>query len=190
MASRLNLLFQAAPRQFLERTVLLSDELITPESSATLQNRDVHHVDFQPSQGRVIARILPNLHLYQDVPLTSYVLRPMAPTLIPREDSLYKFVFLPEFSSCRLLISESGEKWLKLHLEQGLGGRMPEPDRTKYFDSFAYWDYTFGHLVGRIRATAVMVKEPGQPWTVHMQQIVGISGHEQVRMMFTKELKY
>jgi hypothetical protein len=39
-------------------------------------------------------------------------------------------------------------------------------------DSFAYWDYTRGELVGRIRATAVIVKEEGEPWTVMMQQIV------------------
>jgi hypothetical protein len=191
MASRLNLLFSTAPRQFLERTVLFSDELITPESSASIQNRDVLHVDLQPLGTRATARILPGLHLYQDTPLTSYLLHPLAPTLIPKEDTPFRFVFLPEFSASRLLVSAAGEKWLQLHFERGLSGRMPAPEKqadSKYLDSFAYWDYTGGNLVGNIRATAVLAKQPGGPWTAYMQQIVGVPGHEQVRMLFSKQL--
>jgi hypothetical protein len=61
---------------------------------------------------------------------------------------------------------------------------------SPYLDSFAYWDYTKGNLVGRIRATAVLVKEQHQPWTMLMQQIVGTPGHEVVRSVFSRALNY
>lgn len=193
MASRLNLLFQTAPRQFLERTVLFTDELSSPASLALMRNRIAHHLDIQPIKERATVRVLSGLHQYSDAHLTSYFALPNISIFIPRENPPYRFVFLPEFNDCRLLLRADGEQWLRVECEQNLPTRQPPPEATPgspYLDSFAYWDHTTGDLVGRIRATAVLVKEPDQPWTILMQQIVGTPGFEVVRRLETRALQY
>jgi len=193
MASRLNLLFQAAPKQFLERTVLFTDELTSPESAALMRNRLEHHIDLEPMKERASARVLPGMHRYSDTPLTSYFVPSGSSVAIPKDNPPHRFVFLPEFSRCRLLLRPDGEDWLRIQCEEGLAGPLPAPEAqagSPYLDSFAYWDYTTGHLVGRIRATAVLVKEQNQPWTVFMQQIVGTPGFEVVRSLFSRTLRY
>jgi hypothetical protein len=193
MASRLNLLFQTAPKQFLEKTVLLSDELTSAEAQELMRNRIAHYIDIQPLQERTTARVLAGLHLYSDTPLRSYFVSPGRVTIIQKNDPPYRFVFLPEFNHCRLLIRAEGDEWLRLECEEGLAGPVLPRELEKdspYLDSFAYWDYTRGELVGRIRATAVLVKEQNQPWTVLMQQIVGTPGHEVVRSVFSRTLRY
>jgi hypothetical protein len=92
-----------------------------------------------------------------------------------------------------LLVRPEEAAWLRIDCEQGLGGAMPAAESQKgsvFVDSFAYWDYTHGHLVGRIRATVVLVKERGEPWTVYMQQIVGTAGFEVVRALYSRTLRY
>lgn len=193
MASRLNLLFQIAPKQFLERTVLFTDELTSPESESSTRHRQVHNIDLEPVQTRCSAKILPNINAYSDTPLTSYFVPPSGFALIPKENPPHRFVFLPEFVGCRLLVQREEADWLRLHCEQGLAGVVPPAESrqgSKYVDSFAYWDYTYGQLVGRIRATAVLVKDPGEPWTVYMQQIVGTPGFEVVRQLVSRKLSY
>lgn len=193
MATRLNLRFQAAPRQFLEKTVLLTDELTVPETAALMRNRIAHHIDLQPLKERAMARVLAGLHLYSDTPLTSYFVPGGGFALIPKNDPPYKFVFFPEFSRCRLLLRREGHDWLRIECEEGLAGPMPAPESqpdSPYLDSFAYWDYTNGPLVGRICATAVLCKERDQPWTIFMQQIVGTPGFEVVRLLFSRPLRY
>jgi hypothetical protein len=193
VASRLNLRFQAAPRQFLEKTVLFSDELTSPEATALMRHRIAHHIDIQPLSERSTARVLSGLHLYADSPLTAYFVPPGGSTLIAREEPPYRFVFFPEFNGSRVLVRPEGENWLRIDCEQNLVGRVPEPESTPdspYCDSFAYWDHAGGDLVGRIRATAVLVKEAGHPWTVIMQQIVGTPGFEVVRRVFARRLRY
>ncbi|MBV9154973.1 MAG: hypothetical protein JO097_01835 [Acidobacteriaceae bacterium] len=193
MASRLNLLFETAPKQFLEKTVLFTDELTSPESTALMRNRIAHCIDLQPLKGRATAQVLSGVHLYSDTPLTSYFTPPGGSALIPKDDPPYRFVFFPEFSRSRLLVRREGDGWLRLQCEEGLAGSMPAPESqpdSPYLDSFAYWDYTTGHLVGRVRATAVLVKEPNQPWTIFMQQIVGTPGFEVVRSLFSRSLRY
>ncbi len=193
MASRLNLLFRSAPRQFLERTVLFTDELSSPESQALLRHKQMHHIDLEPVQTRSSARVLPSINMYTDTSLTSYFAPASGFALIPKEDPPFRFVFFPEFVGCRLLVQREENDWLRIDCEQGLVGSMPPAEAQKdsrYVDSFAYWDYTRGHLVGRIRATVVMVKEPGEPWTVYMQQIVGTPGFEVVRQLYSRKLRY
>ncbi len=193
MASRLNLLFQTAPKQFLERTVLFTDELTSPESAALMRNRTAHHIDLQPLKNRATAQVLSGLHLYSDTPLTSYFAPRGGSILIPKHDPPYRFVFFPEFSRSRLLLRAEGDAWLRVQCEEGVAGPMPAPESqpdSPYLDSFAYWDYTTGHLVGRIRATAVLVKDQDQPWTIFMQQIVGTPGFEVVRSLFSRTLRY
>lgn len=193
MASRLNLLFQNAPKQFLERTVLFTDELTSPESKALMQHKQVHHIDLEPVQTRSSARVLSNINAYTDLPLTSYFVPPSGYALIPREDPPCRFVFFPEFVGCRLLVRPEETTWLRVECEQGLSGSVPPAESqqdSRYIDSFAYWDYTRGHLVGRIRATTVLAKEPGEPWTVYMQQIVGTAGFELVRELHWRKLRY
>lgn len=163
--------------------------LSTPVAAVQMRNRLAHFIDFEPSGPHARARVFPAQHLYQDAPLLSYFVSPNEPILIPRDNPPHRFVFLPDFSRCRLLISASGKDYLRLHLEQNLSGRVPPPDPAVYLDSFAYWDHITGHLVGVIRGTAVLIKEPGQPWTVVMQQIVGSAGHELVRKTFTHPLR-
>ena len=193
MASRLNLLFQAAPRQYLERTVLFTHELTTPDALARMRHRLTHHIDLQPVGIRSSAQVLAGLHLYSDAPLTSYFVVPGTSIFIPRQDSPFRFVFLPEFSRCRLLVRAEGDSWLKLQLEEGLAGRMPPAEaqpNSPYLDSFAYWDYATAHGGSRTGATAVLVKEPNQPWTVFMQQITGSGGQEVVGNLFSRPLRY
>ncbi|HEX7360564.1 MAG TPA: hypothetical protein VF283_08735 [Bryobacteraceae bacterium] len=193
MSARLNQLFQYAPKQFLERTVLFTDQLTQPESAALMRNRISHFVDLQPLKERATARVLPAQHLYSDATLTSYFVPPGGFAIVPTDDPPYRFVFLPEFACCRLLVSRESEQLLRFQCEQGLAGSMPPPEfepGSRYVDSFAYWDYTRGPLVGRIRATAVLVKERDAPWTVFMQQIVGTPGFEQVRLLFSRALRY
>jgi hypothetical protein len=188
MASRLNHLFQTSPLQFLARTVLFVDGLTAPESVSQMSHKLAHFIDFEPSGRHARARVFPAQHMYQDVPLVSYYVPFGGITSIPREDPPHRFIFLPEFTRCRLLISADGPDGLRLQLEENLNGPVPPPD-AKYLDSFAYWDQTTGHLVGVIRATAVLVKEAGQPWTILMQQIVGPAGHELVRQTFSRPLR-
>jgi hypothetical protein len=193
VSSRLNQLFQYAPRQFLEKTVLFTDELTGPENTALMRNRIAHFVDLQPIKERASARVLAAQHLYSDATLTAYFVPIGGFAIVPKEDPPYRFVFLPEFAGCRLLVGSESEQLLRFECEQGLGGPAPPPEfepGSRYLDSFAYWDYTRGHLVGRIRATAVLVKERGEPWTVFMQQIVGTPGFEQVRLLFSRALRY
>ena len=190
MASRLNHLFQNAPQQFLEHTVLFADGLTSPESTAQMRHRMTHCIDLEPTRHHLQARarVLAAQHLYQDTPLVSYFVALAGVTLIPREDPPHQFVFLPEFTRCRLLVSADGDNGLKLQLEQNLSGKMPPPDPKRYLDAFAYWDHMEGELVGVIRGTAVLHKLAGQPWTITMQQIVGTAGHELVRQSTTREL--
>jgi hypothetical protein len=193
MASRLNLLFQSAPKQFLERTVLFTDELTSPQSSGLLRHKQIHFIDIEPLATRSSARVLPNLNAYADAPLRSYFVPPGGFALIPEEDPPCDFVFFPEFVGCRLLVQRESDEWLRLECEQGLAGRVPAAENqpgTRYTDSFAYWDYTSGHLVGRIRASAVLVKAAGEPWTFYMQQIVGTPGFEVVRELHWRKLRY
>jgi hypothetical protein len=193
MASRLNLLFQAAPRQYLERTVLFTHELTTPDALAAMRHRLTHHIDLQPLGTRSSAQVLTALHLYADTPLTSYFAVPGTSILIPRNDPPFRFVFLPEFSRCRLLVRAEGEDWLKLQVEEGLAGRMLPAEAQKdspYLDSFAYWDYMTNYSVGQVQATAVLVKEPSQPWIIFMQHITGNKGQEVVSNLFWRSLRY
>ncbi len=193
MASRLNLLFQTAPKQFLERTVLFTNELTSPESTALTQHRQVHFIDVQPIDTRTAARVLPNINAYSDLPLASYFIPPAGSALVPTENPPCRFVFLPEFVGCRILVRREGTGWLRFDCEVGLTGRVPPAESQKdsvYLDSFAYWDHTYGHLVGRIRATTVLVKETGEPWTIYMQQIVGTPGFEVVRQLISRKLRY
>ena len=193
MASRLNLLFRTAPKQFLEKQVLFTDELATPASLALMRDKLANHIDIQPLKHRCAARVLASLHLYDDLPLTSYFVAPERTILVPREHPPFAFVFFPEFTGCRLLIRPDGDDWLSLRCESGLTGRVPPiqaENGSHYIDSFAYWDYTTGDLVGRIRATAVLFKAQGEPWTMFMQQIVGTPGFEVVRSLFSRALRY
>ena len=193
MASRLNQLFQAAPKQFLERTVLLTDELSSPEATALLRNKQVHCIDIAALGRRATARVLPTVNAYTDAHLISYFIPSGGFVLVPKEDPPCRYVFMPEFVGCRLLVQPDGEEWLRLECEERLVGEMPAPEAQKdsrYVDSFAYWSHTRGHLVGRIRATAVLVKEPGEHWTIYMQQIVGTPGFEVVRQLFSRKLRY
>jgi len=193
MASRLNLLFQVSPRQFLEKTVLFTDGLAAPESLALMRNRIAHHIDLQPRNERVRAQVLSGLHLYADSPLTSYFVPPQGFALIQKENPPQRFVFFPEFSGSRILISPSGTECLRVGYESGLTGKLPAPEAradSPYTDSFSFWEHTTGHLVGKIRSTAILFKEPTQPWTVIMQQIVGTPGLEVVRSVFSRPLRY
>ena len=194
MASRLNVRFISAPKQFLERTVVFSDQLISAESLALTNNRLTHFFDLEPVTNRAFLRVLPGQHLYSnDTYIKGYFLRPGTFTMIPKADTPHQFVFLSEFTCCRLLVRTTGEDWLRLELETNLVGRIPPAESaadSPFCDSFAYWDNTYGELVGRIRGTAVLVKEPNTPWTIYMQQIVGTEGFEQVRLLFSRQLRY
>lgn len=172
---------------------MFTNELSSPTSLSLMRNRIAHHLDIQPVNDRTTARVLAGLHQYSDTPLTSYFAQPGVSILIPKDNPPYRFVFFPEFNNCRLLLRAEGEEWLRIECEQNVGGRLPAPEAehvSPYLDSFAYWDYTSGDLVGRIRATAVLVKEQKQPWTILMQQIVGTPGFELVRRLETRALRY
>lgn len=190
MASRLNHLLQTAPRQFLERTVLFTDGLSSPEAAQHMRNKIAHCIDIEPTgqhlQAR--ARVLAAQHHYQDAPMLSYFVPPDAFAIVPKEDPLCRFIFLPEFTRSRLLVSYDGENTLRFQLEENLSGRIPPPDAARYVDSLAYWDHTGSDLVGVVRATAILYKEAGQVWTITMQQIVGTAGHEVVRQATTRAL--
>jgi hypothetical protein len=188
MASRLNHLFQTAPLQYMQRTVLFTDGLTSTESTQQMRNKLAHYIDIEPTgqhlQSR--ARVLASQHLYQDTPLIAYFVPPGGVTLIPRDDPPQRLVFLPEFTRCRLLITADGESSLKLQLEENLAGVLPI---STHLDAVGYWDFTTGDLVGVIRATAILMKNPGQPWNFIMQQIVGTQGHEVIRQSFSRPLK-
>ena len=157
-----------------------------------MRNKLTHFIDFEPVQLSASARVLSGLHEYQDAPLASYFVPPAGTLLLPKDNSPHRFVFLPEFSAARLLVGTDGGL-LKLSVEQNLSGVMPAPEKhpdSRYVDSFAYWDHIGNDLVGRVRATAVLIKCPGEPWTIYMQLIIGIPGHEQVRRLFHRPLYY
>lgn len=193
MASRLNQLFQVSPKAYLERTVLFTNDLASPESEVLTSNQLVHNVDIEPVSTRSRVRVLRALHEYSDMPMVSYLVPTSGSVFVPLRNPPHRLVFLPEFTCSRLLVRKNGDEWLELSCEQGLLGTMPSPERTPgspFLDSFSYWEHATGNLVGHIRATAVLVKEGTEPWTVIMQQIVGSAGHELVRKTFSRALRY
>lgn len=193
MASRLNQLFQLAPHSYLERTVLLTDGLTSPESAALTTSRLVHNIDIDPVNVRSQARVLGGLHLYSDMHMVSYFVPLTGSTLVPKNDPPHRLVFLPEFTNCRLVVRTDGENWLRLSLDTGLTAMLPPPETepsSPYCDSFNYWETVTPDLVGRIRATAVLTKEKDKPWRFLMQQIVGPTGGEVVRKTFARDLRY
>jgi hypothetical protein len=186
MAFRLNHLFQTAPEAVLARTVIFMDGI----NPAQMRHKLTHLIDLEPIGKHARARVLTGMHQYQqDSPLQSYYVVPGCATTVPRQNPPCRFVFLPDFTRCRLLISAEGDEgqYLRLDLEENLNGTMPPPD-PKYLDCFAYWDHTNGPLLGIVRGTAVLYKQPDKPWAITMQQIVGIPGDEMVRMVFTRDL--
>ena len=144
MASRLNIRFVSAPKQFLERTVVFSDGLLSAESSALSRNRLTHFFDFEPLKERTMLRVLAGQHLYEnDTHVTGYFVKPGASTMVPRGDTPHPFVFLSEFTCCRLLVRKDGDDWLRLEMEDNLVGRVPAAESgsdSPYTDSLAYWD--------------------------------------------------
>ncbi len=195
MANRLNQLFQINPETYLERTVLFSNGLLSPDSQAIMANRLFHHVDIEPVNTRSRARLLPNLHQYfqlGDVPMVSYVVPTEGVALISKNDAQNDLVFIPEFTCCRLLV-EDDEGLLRLSVDRGLVAMSTPPEQerdSRYCDSINYWEYATDDLVGVIRGTAILFKLPDQPWRFAMQQIVGATGHEVVRTVFSRDLRY
>jgi len=192
MASRLNQLFQAAPQSYLERTVLFTNDLGAFESQAIIANKLIHHVDLEPVNTRSRARLLPSLHQYSDMPMVSYVVPYAGVALVPKSGSPHTLVFLPEFTCCRLLVQDD-ESWLRLSLEHDLRGVLPPPEaerESRFCDSINYWEYVTDDLVGNVRGTAVLFKQPDRPWHFAMQQIVGATGAEVVRKVFSRDLRY
>ncbi|MGC2658889.1 MAG: hypothetical protein WA324_13105 [Bryobacteraceae bacterium] len=193
MAERLNIRFVSAPKQFLEHTVVFTDGLLTGESAALTRNKLTHFFDLEPLKGRTALRVLAGQHLYSnDTHISGYFVKPGSSTMVPVGDTPHPYIFLSEFTSCRLLVRRDGDNWLRFEMEDNLSGSVPpaEGPGSPFTDSYAYWDNTSGYLVGSIRGTAVVVKEPGGVWTIYMQQIVGTAGFEQVRMLFTRPLRY
>jgi len=195
MASRLNQLFQVAPQSYLERTVLFSNDLASFESRSIIANRLIHHVDIEPVNTRSRARLLTSLHQYAqcgDMPMVSYVVPYEGVALVPKEGSPHTLVFLPEFTCCRLLVQDD-VSWLRLSLEHELTRMLPSPEEeadSRFCDSINYWEYVTDDLVGSVRGTAVLFKEPNRPWRFAMQQIVGPGGAEVVRKVFSRDLRY
>lgn len=193
MAMRLNQLFQMAPDSYLERTVLFSDALGSPEASAITANCLLAHVDIEPVNTRSKARVLASIHQYLDTPMPSYLVPLTGSILVPVEQTPQRTVFMPEFSCSRLLVQRDGETWLRLSIEQGLHGLLPPPEKeagSALCDSVNYWEFVTDDLVGRIRATAILFKEDDKPWRFIMQQIAGAPGAEVVRKTWTRELHY
>ena len=192
MASRLNQLFQIAPQAYLERTVLFTNDLSSDESRATMANRLIHHIDIDPVNTRSRARVLASIHQYSDQPMLSYVVPLEGVALVPKNDPPQMLVFLPEFTCCRLLVQDD-QGWLRLSLDRDLNSMLPPPEAepdSLYCDSINYWEFVADDLVGNIRGTAVLFKEPDQPWRFVMQQIVGAAGAEVVRRTFSRTLRY
>ncbi len=194
MASRLNQLFQINPASYLERTVLLSNDLLSPESQDIMANRLIHHVDIEPVNTRSRARLLPNLHQYfqlSDVPMVSYVVPIEGTAQISKTDPQNDLVFIPEFTCCRLLVQDD-EGLLRLSVDRGLLSMSPPPEQehSKYCDSINYFEYLTDDLVGSIRGTAVLFKQPDTRWRFAMQLIVGSAGHEVVHTVFSRDLRY
>jgi hypothetical protein len=192
VAARLNQLFQLAPQSYLERTVLFTDGLASRETAALTANRLLHHVDIDPVNTRSQARILPGLHSYSDMPMVSYFVPLTGFAMAPKDDPPHCLVFLPEFTCCRLLVREDGD-WLRLSLDHDLPSLLPPPENeidSPFCDSINYWEFVTDDLVGRIRGTAVLIKEAAKPWRFVMQQIVGSPGAEVVRKTFSHDLRY
>jgi hypothetical protein len=195
VANRLNQLFQINPQTYLERTVLFSNGLLSPESQAIMANRLFHHVDIEPLNTRSRVRLLPNLHQYfqlSDAPMVSYVVPAEGVALISKSDAQNDLVFIPEFTCCRLLVQDD-EGLLRLSVDRGLVAMSTPPEQepdSRYCDSINYWEYVTDDLVGVIRGTAILFKSPDQPWRFAMQQIVGATGHEVVRTVFSRDLRY
>ena len=195
MSTRVNQLFLISPESYLHRTVLFSNDLATPESAALMANKLLHHVDIEPVTNRSRVRLFPSIHEYarhSDVPMISYVVPLEGVALVPKEGSPHTLVFIPEFTCSRLLVHDD-EQWLRLSLNRDLI-RMQTPPETepgsRYCDSVNYWEFVEKGLVGNIRGTAVLFKQPAKPWRFAMQQIVGPAGAEVVRKVFARDLRY
>ena len=193
MASRLNHLFQIAPESYLQRTVLFSNELLSPESYQIMEGRTVHSVDIEQVNTRnTRLRLLSSFHQYADQPMFSYVVPVEGIVMAPKNDPPQRLVFIPEFTCCRLLVQDD-QALLRFSVDRDLVKMTTPPEQeldSRFCDSINYWEFWTNDLVGNIRATAILYKELDKPWRFMMQQIVGPPGAEVVRKLFTRDLRY
>ena len=192
MASRLNHLFQIAPQSYLERTVLFSNDFLSPESYQIMEGRTVHSVDIEPVTTRTRLRVLPSFHQYADQPMFSYVIPLEGVTMVPKDDPPQRLVFIPEFTCGRLLVQDD-QALLRFSVERDLLKMLPPPEQepgSRFCDSINYWEFWTKDLVGNIRATALLYKELNKSWRFMMQQIVGPPGAEVVCKLITRDLRY
>ena len=170
----------------MERTVIFVNQLDSPK----MRGKITHYIDLEPTGRHVQARALEGIHQYKaDAPLVSYFVPGAQVALVKKDNPPHRFVFLPEFTNCRLTITADGTEYLRLQIEQGIHGAVPPPEshpNRQVLDCFSYWDYTKNDAIGVVRGTAVLFQQPGERWHVVMQQIVGIPGNELVRQIFMR----
>lgn len=193
MASRLNVLFRNAPRQFLERTVVFTEALYEPECQAPLRTRGINFYDLEPMGPHARLTVLAGLHLYQDATISGYFLPAGGAVYLPATDGPHQFAFLTSFLNARLWVAREGPELIRLfHDESGVGDlpRSMLAPTEAMSDGISFSTCVQTHLPGTLQATALLYKPPGEVWRLLVQQIVGVPERELVFRVVERPLRY
>jgi hypothetical protein len=191
MADRLNAQFRSDPEAFLDRYVLRTEMVSEQGSARMLRTRTINFFDLQHSGKTVALRVLRGLHLYADAPLSGYFLETDGIVMLPVTDGPHPFCFLHFFEGVTLRVFSDGKSLLRiLHQQETPAGLAPrsvvaggEPIETIRSTECLTLDIPAG-----IRAAAVLHKPLGGPWTLLVQQSVGVSGKEFVYRTLSRPL--
>ena len=192
MSERLNLLFRNAPQAFLNRVVLLTESVNEGDAARQLWAKSVNFFDFVPDGPKAQLRVLEGLHLYADTPITGYFLGRGGAVTLPTTDTAHVFCFLRSFLNVTLYVVREGESLIRVfneeQMEDGPVSAMVAAS-GELLDRVHWKECVDQSVLSPIRASAVLWKPLGEPWTVITQQIVGVTGREFVYRTTARVLK-
>jgi hypothetical protein len=192
MASHLNLLLANSPAPFLERTVLVMDGLNEPSAARLLRTKTVNFFDLEAEGRKAKIRVFAGLRQYTDAPLHGYYLDAGGTAVLPMREDLCQFCFLRTFSNSRLYVAREGASLLRIYQEQLLGGGSASAvgHTGNMLDEISWCDCLQRDVVGPVQGNALLYKRQSEPWSLLVQQIVGVEGRELVHRVVHRPLQY
>lgn len=181
MSERLNLLFKAAPLAFLQRVVFAPDAVADQGAARQLWAKSVNFFDLRPDGPKAQLGVIDALHLYSDAPLTGYFLAPGGSVTLPTTDGAHVFCFLRSFINVTLYIVREGDSLIRIfnqeQIEDGPVSAMVAAAGEE-LDRVHWKECVRTNVLSSVQASAVLWKPQREPWTLIVQQIVGVKGRE------------
>jgi len=192
MASHLNLLLSNSPLPFMERTVLVTEGLNEPSMARLLRTKTINFFDLEPDGRKANLRVFEGLHQYADTPIGGYYLDAGGTVVLPAGNTSCQFCFLRTFSNSRLYVAREGDSLLRIYQEQQLGGGSASAvgHTGNMLDEVSWCECLQRDVVGPVQANALLYKRQSEPWSLLVQQIVGVEGRELVHRVVQRPLQY